>query len=384
VTELLVQAYLRSGGTADSLLIEHGVKLKPHNGKVSLVYDQLAAKETNQLANQCRGLVLREGTWDIVAYPFDRFFNHDQPCAAPIDWATAAYEEKLDGTLIIAHWDDGCARWHVATRSMCEAHGDINGVGTFAQIVDRYAREASVGASDFHSLMEGIGADRWRTYMFELTGPFNRVVCHYDTLDMALLGVRSLDTLAELDPITEANQLGLKTPRRWEFSNPTHMLEVIRDWHPREFEGVVAKDAEFRRVKVKSPAYLAAHHATDSLGSSWRSVTDAVIRGAADNLAGLVPDYVQKRIDTVREVLVELTAATERDFAELRGIDDMKEFAFAAQKRAWPAALFQLKREKAVSVAEVIANATTDHIVGLCEKTRPGAFTQDAQSAGPA
>lgn len=64
--ELLVQRYLRSGGSAESLLADHGVRLKPHNGKASLIYDQLAGNETDPLAVQCRGLILRLDSWDVL------------------------------------------------------------------------------------------------------------------------------------------------------------------------------------------------------------------------------------------------------------------------------------------------------------------------------
>jgi hypothetical protein len=49
--ELLPVTFLReSRGNYDQLLAQHGVKAKPHNGKVSLVYDQLAARDDDTLA----------------------------------------------------------------------------------------------------------------------------------------------------------------------------------------------------------------------------------------------------------------------------------------------------------------------------------------------
>src|SRR6478609_5767270 len=105
MSRLLVQQFLREGGSPEQLLASHGVRAKAYNGKVSFVYDQLAARNDDPLACQCRGLVLREGSWEILARPFDRFFNHGQAEAASIDWATARFEEKLDGTLLIVYWD---------------------------------------------------------------------------------------------------------------------------------------------------------------------------------------------------------------------------------------------------------------------------------------
>ncbi len=369
---LLVQGYLRSGGTYESLLADHAVKAKPHNGKVSFVYDQLAAKNSDPLACQCRGLVLREGTWDVVAYPFNRFFNHGQIEAASIDWSTARFEDKLDGTLIIAYWDELAGRWLCATRSMCEAHGDINGAGTFAELADRAARDEGVGAATMHDLFEGVALDRRCTFMLELTGPYNTIVCQYPELKLTLLGARNLDTFEELDPTRDDVNMGLTTVRTWHFDNIDHLVEVIRDWDPKHLEGVIVKDAAFNRIKVKSPKYLAVAHATDSLGSSWRSVCAAVLSGAAGDLGDLLPPLIRERVDLVKVAIEAAVARTESDLLAMPATDDMKTFAAAATKSIWPAALFSVKRGKAESVSAFAAGCSPESVLDVCEKVSPG------------
>ena len=363
---ILVADYLRRGGTFETLLVDHGVRAKPYAGKVSFIYDQLAAKDEDALACQCRGLVLRDGSWDVVAYPFDRFFNLGQGAAAPIDWDTAAFEEKLDGTLLIVYWDKVPGRWLCATRSMAEAHGNVNGVGTFAELADEASRRMGVGAASLHHLMEGVGADRGVTYLFELTSPYNRIVCAYPELTITLLGMRRLSDYQELDPVTEGHDLG--TGKRWRFSSIAELAEVMTTWSPVEYEGVIVKDAAFRRVKVKSPQYLAAHHATDSLGSSWRAVCEAILTGHADDIAAAVIAPVRDRIESLRPAVAKLIETVESDYAELRGIDDMKTFALAAQKRAWSAPLFALKRGKTESATKFVAEAQADTVLELCRK----------------
>lgn len=364
-----VQEYLQAGGTLETLLADHAVHSRPHRGKVSFLYDQIGAKTDNPLANQCRGLILREHTWELVAYPFGRFFNHGQGCATDIDWKTARFEEKLDGSLVIAYFDEPAGRWFGATRQMCEAQGNVDGVGTFAELIDKAAQEH--GAADFHALMSERCADKSATYCFELTSPYNRIVCRYDSPGLTLLGVRSLVTHRETDPAPEAVALGVRAPRSWHFDNIEHLTEVMRDWHPTEYEGVVVKDARFNRIKVKTPQYLAVHHAKDGLGTSWRSVCEAVSRGLADDIAPLVPDWIRERIETVQGGLADVMAATERDYAELRGIDDMKTYALAAQSRAWPAALFAMKRGKTESLDAFVAKANPDSLVSLVATVRP-------------
>lgn len=370
--ELLVQTYLRSGHTFSELLAEHGVKATPYNGKISLAYDQLSARNNDPLACQCRGLILRELTLDVVAYPFDRFFNEGQDEAAEIDWSTARFEEKLDGTLLIVYWDDVANRWMCGTRNMCEAQGNINGAGTFAELADVAALEAGVGATDLNSLLEGIALNRRNTYMMELTGPHNTIVCQYRALGLTLLGARSLDTFEELDPTLFEVNMGLPTVATWSFSSLAELTEVIRTWDPRDHEGVVIKDARFNRIKVKSPAYVAAAHASESLGNSWRAVCDAILTGIADDLIGIVPPLVEERINRLRPVVAEVISKTEADYAEICGEDNMKSFAEMAKVRIWPAALFSVKRQKAASVGDFAKESGAESMLAMCEKIRPG------------
>lgn len=370
---LLVQEFLLSGGSPEQLLASHGVKAKTHNGKVSLVYDQLAARNDDPLACQCRGLILREGTWEVVARPFDRFFNHGQVEAAEIDWGTARFEEKLDGTLLIVYFDSVPGRWLCATRSMCEAHGDINGVGTFADLADRAARNVGVGADSLHALMDGVGADRSLTHLFELTGPYNMIVCQYADLGLTLLGARVTLTGEEICPLAISAQFGFEVAKTWHFDNIDHLVEVIRDWDPTKFEGVVVKDAAFNRIKVKSPKYLAVAHAGESLGSSWKSCCEAVAAGTVDDIMHLLPPLAAERVARVKLALADLEQETEADWDELRGIENMKEFALAAQKKRWSAALFALKRSRVGSIVEFTKQASPEHLLGLCESQLGGA-----------
>lgn len=366
---LLVQEYLKAGGTYESLVTDHGVYATPYNGKVSFAYDQITAKTDDELANQCRGLILREGTWETVAVPFFRFFNDGQGCAAKIDWTSARFEEKKDGSLIICGFDDHAKRWFGATRQMCEAQGNVDGIGTFAALIDKAAQEH--GANDINDLMESRGADKQTTYCFELTSQYNRIVCHYDTTSLTLLGCRSLEYGNEFDPTAEAYRLSVKLPKIWEFNNITHLVEVMKDWHPKEYEGVVVKDKYFNRIKVKTPQYLAAHHARDSLGVSWRAVCEAVAGGYSDDIYSLVPDYIQKRIDIVKSCLAIIIAETEKDYSEIKDIDNMKEYAFAANIKLWPSALFALKRKKSNSLAEFIQKANPNMILSLVNSLNP-------------
>lgn len=351
---LKIQELMHQGWSYERLYNEHGVIAKPYNGKISFAYDVLTAKDEDSVARQCRGLILEEGTWKLLAYPFDRFFNHGQGAAADIDMSTAAFEEKLDGTLIIAYYHKGA--WHCATRQMCEAHGNINGVGTFRELVDRAA--LVLGARNFNILMTFFQAKPSCTYMFELVSPFNKIVCDYDKIELVLLGARDLETLQEFQP-----SFPMRKPQVWRLKSIDDMLEVCRDWSPLKYEGVILKDKNFNRIKIKTPQYLAMHHASESLGASWRAIATCVLSGCADDMLPQVTPTIKARLMTMQEEVARLITTIEHDYASIKHIVDMKLFAQEALKKLWSTPLFMLRRGKTTSIADYIRTANVDTVI---------------------
>jgi hypothetical protein len=349
---LHVQKYLRSGKTLQDLKIEHGVKSYIHNGKIGLTYDQIEAREQDPLSQQCRGLILREGTYDIVACPMFRFFNLEQKeTAAEIDWSTACFEDKLDGTMCIAYWDLEQDRWCVGTRSRPEADGNIDESDiTFAKLFDLAVKEMNLG-NDIQDLMnygnQGmLQIDKNCTYCFELTSPFNRIVCDYKKLSITLLAVRDNKTLTEYSPEVLAANLKVPAVEKYDFKNINHMIQVVKDWDPKEKEGVVIKDANFNRVKVKSPLYVIYNHMRDSLSTSYRGCVEVILLEKDDDIIGMMPEMIANRIRRLKPIIAEVFRRTQIDYDSLKHHLIMKDFALEAMTKLWPGALFALKRNK--------------------------------------
>ncbi len=159
---LLVQEYLLTH-TFQQLAAEHGVyaSFSQSGHKFSLNYDQIEAKESNPLAQECRGLILTTGSvligeineygkpirdgiipgeTHILAFPMKRCFNHGQGSAANINWSdpNLSVLEKLDGTLCIVYYDSVIDQWCVATRSVPEADIPLdNGLYTFRTLFEK-------------------------------------------------------------------------------------------------------------------------------------------------------------------------------------------------------------------------------------------------------
>src|SRR5262249_28873582 len=108
---MLVQEFLRGGGTLQDLAARFAVKAVRSARNPDLVlleYSQLDSPFAEPIVRECRGLILDEARdWAVVSRSFDKFFNHGEPLAASIDWATATVQEKLDGSLCVAYHHGG-------------------------------------------------------------------------------------------------------------------------------------------------------------------------------------------------------------------------------------------------------------------------------------
>jgi len=319
MTAPLVCAYLRDHSFAD-LFRDHAVKAsiatRPY--KASLNYDQLESREDDQLVRECRGLVLatRDGSplptegvvgeTIVLARPFDRFFNHGQGHAARLDLAhpeTRVFE-KLDGTLCIVYFDDHADEWCVATRAVSDADRPINGMELSGDGAWTFRTLFEQALLDGHGFAFAELADTLShecTYLYELCTPWNMIVVKHDTPRVHWLAMRDRDgneycpTHHPTHPIPHAPVYPVGTL--------SELLAFIESRGPRESEGCVVRMDGFRRVKVKSAAYVAATRLKDSVGSSPRSMLECVLLGRDDDVRPLLPPPLQTELDQVRDEL---------------------------------------------------------------------------------
>ena len=67
------------------------------------------------------GIVLQKNTNKVVCYPFSKFFNAGEHRAAQVDWTTAVFTEKLDGSLIKLYYLETEKQWVAATNNTIDA-----------------------------------------------------------------------------------------------------------------------------------------------------------------------------------------------------------------------------------------------------------------------
>jgi len=393
---LLVQEYLLTH-TFGQLAAEHGVyaSFAKAGHKFSLNYDQIEAKESNPLAQECRGLVLASkdghihtpvinpgvkpdfnhispGETTILAYPMNRFFNHGQGCAAQIDWSDPklAILEKLDGTLCIIYFDLFTDKWCVATRSVSEA--DLlmdNGLFTFRTLFEKALTDTTGYSFDVFTRY----LNKAYTYCFELTTPYNRIVVDYKSNGITLLAVRGLVTLQELDmkhPVVDLLPTSLPIVQAHTYTSVEDLVNWVSSLNPMEHEGVVVRDSKFNRIKVKNAAYVAYNKLNDKLGSSERNCMQFILLEKDDDVASFLPADIVNNMQQLKEGLQksihehDLVYDIAKTVVDVANPGSKKEFALAVQKAVehgktinrviWTAPFFAMWDGKASSMKDFI------------------------------
>lgn len=338
VHPLLVVEYLKSKSLND-LATEHGVygRVSKCGLKVSLNYDQIEAKDSDPIAQECRGLILSRESQQLVTMefsmsdlwamstPFSRFFNRGQGAAANIDWSTARYQEKLDGTMIHVYYDNNHKKWCVGTRSVPDADIPIDGSElTFAMLFKQtlkwtllreFSGSENVGDRCLGEVYEILSPeevfDLWaysflraeNTYVFELTGPVNQVVVFYPQPTVTLLGVRNRNTLKETRP-TE-HKLFVPVVQEYELNSLDDMIKFVSSRSPKEHEGLVCIDHNFNRIKEKNPEYNAYSRIRDSIMKSPRALMEIVLHPEADDLIASLPEPFNKMAEEKKNKFVD-------------------------------------------------------------------------------
>jgi hypothetical protein len=256
---LAIQNYLRTHGL-EKTIKDFSLKTREYEHKILLKYDKLVSPTLMGLPEMqdCRGIILEKGTWNVMSLAFRKFFNSEEGNAAKIDWNTAHVLEKLDGTMIQVYYDWHANKWFAATTGTAEGEGEVNNKNgtTFNDLFwdtvnNKYTFNECLLNYDY-------------IYVFELTTPYNIVVKPHGESSATLLAVRNRKTLVELsgrDLEMTAVSMDIPLVKSYDLNakNVGHLLKTFENM-PWSEEGYVVRDGNDNRVKVKNPAYVAVHH----------------------------------------------------------------------------------------------------------------------------
>lgn len=337
---LETQKALRSGTSLDELAMEFNLDCRRH-AKYPLVVLNYGndSPKFHPIVRECRGLVMEEGSWDVVGKPPTRFYNHGEHPeeTKAFDWSSFRMDEKVDGTFILVSPYKG--DWIVSTRGTFGDHAVTNSGWTWEQLFWKTARFTP----------EMLYQDT--CYAFELWTPFNAVVTRYEKPSVWLLYAYDLlvgNEWHESACNAAAIRLRVKTPMVFKFHDSIdHIRRFLADVSKDEpdFEGVVLKDRNGIRMKVKTDTYLELHkffgngsiYAPKRLVPLWCS-------GAFDEVLRRFPNVEIP----LREVGVKLDDECSKLYKlwnDAKGIESQKEFArYVLPRTEFSAILFGLRK----------------------------------------
>jgi hypothetical protein len=391
----LVCDYLQDH-TFEQLEDEHGVCVRPSQDftKYSLNYDQLAIKRGDRLAEQCRGMVIRPlemtrirvaldwkqervGYVEVVAWPMDRFYNHGDVSAAEVDWSDPGLRvyEKLDGTMVVLYWDALKCQWHAATRSVPEADVPIKtddlvmGDKTFSKLFwealyttwhDDWLNIDSGDPPELADILKQ-NFDHNLTYVFELTGPHNRVVVRYDAPRVTLLAVRHPVTGEEHDIHRTRPSGRIPRPKTWPLNDVAALVAFVDQADPGQLEGAVVCDSQFRRLKVKNKSWVLSSRAKDLVTSSRRNALEAVVQERLDDIIPLLDKDIGDKLLQIQAAYLQLCKQTDEQFVAWRdeAAGSRKDFALlVTASDQWTPPFFGLWTGQAATTRDWIRDAS--------------------------
>lgn len=302
--ELELQKYLRSGYTPGHLKEEYGIKCKTscvypelHLFKYSMIDSPLGKK----IVQESRGIILnKEDNWNIVCRPYEKFFNYNEGHAATIDWNTARVYEKLDGSLLNLYFYNGS--WRVASSGDPDANGQIYSAGSnitlfnyvFWFVWNKLGYFLPTDSEDGKCPLVYYKADDyWKdfTFMFELTTPINKIVVQHKLSNIVLHGVKNNKTGEELFIEPVANLFKWKCAQRYSFYDLQNVVLSSLQLNPIKQEGYVIQDADFNRIKVKSPQYITLHHFRSSF--SIKNLVNIIRTNEKEEFLAYFPEYTE-------------------------------------------------------------------------------------------
>jgi RNA ligase len=340
---LHVQTWLRAGKTHQQLTDELGIHAirHPELPLVILDYDQIDSPRGHPVVRECRGIVLHAETHDLIARSFPRFFNWGemQDDAKKFDFASFSAHTKEDGSLILLFFFGDT--WHASTRASFaldriyrqeitwhEGLGRALGITSLAELKDRLDPSVS--------------------YVCEFCSPWNVVVRRYSEPTLYLLSAFRGE--AEL-PIAEVDELArppFRRPLRHDFTSIEAIQEFLHEQASADptFEGVVVRDRNDQRWKIKSPTYLGLHQMASQGEDAYspKHLLPFILAGEDSELLTYHPEaretYLacKEKVEQAWNCLLEVWQQTWQ-------IEDQKNFAQAIQGRTpFVALLFALRK----------------------------------------
>lgn len=357
--KMQLQQYLRNGGSLDDLQNNYHLNIRYHQEYRNLVmfkYAHNCFDFSDRKTQEARGIIFDSTNWDIVSYPYDKFFEIGHKYAPKVDVEHSVIYEKLDGSLMTLYHYDG--QWHVASSGVPDASGRVNGKDgmTFNFLF----------WTTWHELNYMLPDDEDMCYVFELMSPYNRIIVEHKTSNIVLHGARNIHTLQEYDPMWIADIYNWNCVPIHDF-NITSLQELItiaNDLDPIRSEGFIVCDRDYNRVKIKGKEYLRYAHIGSKLFSNPKKALIMAIQGKCDDIITFYPSYTQEYRQLTRQYNelcdeIQITYDTYKHLPQ-------KEFALQIRDVWYRSCLFDMRKQTVV-IREWLNNYDSNKLATILE-----------------
>ena len=336
------------------------LKIKEDGHYVMFNYDQIRSDFNNPMVREARGIIFKKGKWEYpVCWAFNKFGNYGESYAPDIDWNTAFVSEKVDGSLIKVWWDGD---WNISTNGTIDAFkaelGNIK-FSSFGEYFINTLLKYYNNSAEFYCPL-----DTDYTYMFELVGPYNRVVIPYEEPALYFIGARDKTTGEEFycsSTVAGALEMGrFNIPAQYSLSSLSDCIKAaeLKSW---DDEGFVVCDAQSNRVKIKSPAYVMAHYARNNNVINRKHLIKVILANEVEEFLCYAADY-KEELDKVQNLIKSFYAVGDQIAKSCQRLYDIPKKTYAA----WVQTLPKIYRDLAFKNYNNIMS-TKDYTAGWSE-----------------
>lgn len=274
----------------------YNLKISEDDGFVLFKYNQISSDFSQEICKEARGLILDStDNFRVVRMAFRKFFNIDENYAAHIDWDTAVASEKIDGSIMSVWYARD--KWHLSTNATIDAFkAPISGVGPYKIFGDLFESVCPMSTFTYF--------DKNKCITFELVSPYTRVVIDYPKTQVYVLSIRNMSTLEEysldyLQVWADANAFA--TPQVYYLNNQSDYRKLVEDM-PEGHEGIVVRDANSNRVKIKTLLYFQMHRARNNGVLTLERAVGLILANDHAEFLSYFPEYTNY-FDSVAAVI---------------------------------------------------------------------------------
>lgn len=290
---------------------EYGINIKKEKNYRIFNYNP-SCDFSDPTVQEARGIIIDADTKEVICWPFRKFSNYTDGYADTIDWESACVQEKIDGSIIKLWYDGKEEKWQFSTNAFIRAENaeveDHSGL-SYATLIKQADNYSAIPFDYLH---------KEYTYIFELVSPETQIIVKYPRASLFHIGTRNNVTGKELD-----TDIGIKKPRSYPLSSLDECIKAARQLNrssmtesePREilFEGFVAVDGHYNRIKIKSPDYIIKHRLRNTKSISKHTCIAMLLKDkdSASQLCEYAPRF-KPLFEYYQEKLTELKAQAEQ------------------------------------------------------------------------